>query len=132
MNARKEHVRRLNSELEETKDVLSKCVLGAVKARQNLLIGLDSTAENMARSAHQFEEISRDVMDEQKVKASCFPPLTAFLISTSRFVSEKLSNCRKRNRTTSSNHILDDGSEDEEDIEAMVNEIRQNEVVVRV
>ena len=32
------------------------------------LIGLDSTAENMARSAHQFEEISRDVMDEQKVK----------------------------------------------------------------
>lgn len=33
-----------------------------------MLIGLDSTADNMARSAHQFQEISRDVRDEQKVK----------------------------------------------------------------
>jgi hypothetical protein len=30
---------KLFSELEETKEVLSKCVLGAVKARQNILIG---------------------------------------------------------------------------------------------
>ena len=31
--------KKLFSELEETKEVLSKCVLGAVKARQNILIG---------------------------------------------------------------------------------------------
>lgn len=123
----------MNSELEETKEVLSKCVLGAVKARQNILIGLDSTADNMARSAHQFQEISRDVKDEQKVKASCFPPLTACWISTSRFCSQKFEDCRtRRSRQSSSSRNFIDKSEDEEDIEAMVNEIRQNEVVVRV